>query len=157
MKNNIYSIIISLLVFICSFCGCSGNSQNKQLVENNTAVATSQMDSMVEIAVLEYKTNYTILQIPANDETALSLLDIVNYTDDTDYVPNKKPDYIVHMIDNGDSTQDVWLNIYLDNKKIYIQWDTEKYVYSKEMNITDKIIESTKTTADEFLKLIGNN
>ena len=140
MKNNIYSIIISLLVFICSFCGCSGNSQNKQLVENNTAVATSQMDSMVEIAVLEYKTNYTILQIPANDETALSLLDIVNYTDDTDYVPNKKPDYIVHMIDNGDSTQDVWLNIYLDNKKIYIQWDTEKYVYSKEMNITDKII-----------------
>lgn len=157
MKNNIYSIIISLLVFICSFCGCSGNSQNKQLVENNTAVATSQMDSMVEIAVLEYKTNYTILQIPANDETALSLLDIVNYTDDTDYVPNKKPDYIVHMIDNGDSTQDVWLNIYLDNKKIYIQWDTEKYVYSKEMNITDKIMESTKTTADEFLKLIGNN
>ena len=157
MKNNIYSIIISLLVFICSFCGCSGNSQNKLLVENNTAVATSQMDSMVEIAVLEYKTNYTILQIPANDETALSLLDIVNYTDDTDYVPNKKPDYIVHMIDNGDSTQDVWLNIYLDNKKIYIQWDTEKYVYSKEMNITDKIIESTKTTADEFLKLIGNN
>lgn len=157
MKNNIYSIIISLLVFICSFCGCSGNSQNKQLVENNTAVATSQMDSMVEIAVLEYKTNYTILQIPANDETALSLLDIVNYTDDTDYVPNEKPDYIVHMIDNGDSTQDVWLNIYLDNKKIYIQWDTEKYVYSKEMNITDKIMESTKTTADEFLKLIGNN
>ncbi|MGM9881809.1 MAG: hypothetical protein ACI31S_03075 [Bacilli bacterium] len=157
MKKFFYSIIISLLVFICSFCGCSGNSYNKQLVENNTAVATSQMDSMAEIAVLEYKTNYTILQLPANDETALSLLDIVNYTDDTDYVPNKKPDYIVHMIDNGDSTQDIWLNIYLDNKKIYIQWDTEKYVYSKEMNITDKIMESTKTTADEFIKLIGNN
>ena len=87
MKKKFLSALITILL-ICLLCGCNGNVKN-----TSQASTESTTDSMCEIAVLDYKTDETLVQFSTTDnEKADILLNAISNTEKGDIQISDEPD-----------------------------------------------------------------
>ncbi|MEE0914841.1 MAG: hypothetical protein U0L76_09720 [Ruminococcus sp.] len=148
MKKKFLSALITILL-ICLLCGCNGNVKN-----TSQATTESTTDSMCEIAVLDYKTDETLVQFSTTDnEKADILLNAISNTEKSDIQISDEPDYVLHFIDNGNSKYDSWYLVYFDEDKVYLQLDTEK-TDLEGIEETSEISLCPNLTPDEFMKVL---
>lgn len=140
--------IIILLFIICLFCSCG---KVKDVSQNPT-----DSKYLTGIRVIEYESQKVILQMGADDSNiTTTLFNLVNFTISTDDKVDVLPSYIINFIDNSQSQQDVWANIYIQNEQLYVQYIPEKMPVAEKLGITDEIRKSD-VTAKEFLNILDS-
>lgn len=134
-------------------CGCS---QGLNTTQTTSAKITTTNESKCGAEVLDYYTHEVLLAFDGNNtEKMKELLSILNYHDSNNHSDiHIRPSYIVHLIDNGDSSNDIWYFVYLDGEKLYIQVDISKVTKNKSMFDSDIMLceKTSKNFADFVLK-----
>ena len=133
-------------------CGCS---QSFNTTQTTNVEVTTTYESMCEIEVLDYYTNEVLLHFDGNNTGKTNeLLTIINYHDSENHSDiSIRPSYIVHFIDNGDSSNDIWYFVYLDGEKLYIQVDISKV--SKNESMFDSDIMLCEKTSKDFADFLS--
>ncbi len=155
MKKIIFFILLVVVTF--SLLGC--DSEKKDVANKSTTASTtvSFEDDIVNNIIMDYKSGKVLVQFNLEDNNKNKILsELINYTQKTNDVIPSTPKYIIHIADKGDSKYDLWVNVYVKNESLYIQYIPEKMGTSEQMNITDEIRKSEKVTLQEFLGIIKN-
>ncbi len=159
MKKSIF--IILSCVLIITFFGCDtkkNNADSDETVSVNSATTTSHYEgNRCAYEILDFKTGNVISQgYASGDNDTLILMKLINNARSTNDKILSDPKYTIHLIDKGDSEYDIWVNVYIKNKSLYVQYIPEKMSYSEKLDITDEILKSKGVTVQEFLGVIKN-
>lgn len=153
MTKKLITLVCSAFALTLVFCGCAGSVSSANTT--TTAVTTSAETSMCDIAILDYKTNEVLTQFSTMEENSTNtILNVIDNTEKTNDHLTSEPSYVIHYIDKGNSKYDAWYFIYLENNKIYTQWDTDRTKYDN-IELPTDISVCTSATPEEFLSVIG--
>lgn len=145
MVKKIQIIVLLLIITVLS-CGCGK--------ENDASKNPTDSKYMTGIRIMEYESQNVILQMGADDSNiTITLLNLVNDTIPTEEKVDVLPSYIINFIDNSHSQQDVWANIYIRDRILYVQYIPEKMPISEKLGITDEVRKS-QISYDEFMNVL---
>ena len=168
-KLTIILFMIMSTLLCCLMYGCSQNDTNsdtKTTISENTTNATTITEetdndtdtgeSICAIDILSYDSNKILASYSTDvddSEKIMFLLDTVNYLENTTDEPDELPVYVIHFIDESNSKYDMWDNVYIYNKKLYIQVDTAK-TENNNLKLNAEIQINTQITPEEFEKIL---
>ena len=160
MKNKIFILSLFSAVVISIFSGCAGDTTNTG-ANNKTTVSvtegTTKNNKMAEIQIVDCSNDNVLRQFYTSDDeaSAITLLNAVNYNEETDFTPDNDPDYKINFIDKSDSSQSCTYFFYIDEDNLYVQFDADNYAYTQQLDRNDDILKSTEVTASQFKEIIN--
>lgn len=143
-------------IFIFLLVGCTVIDTG---TKTDNTLTTSQSEASnpnkASIDVIDNKTNQVVLTLNEmqKDTRASIVLSTIHNNLPTKDKIKTTPNYTIHLIDNGNSLYDIWLNVYLKKECVYIQFIPEKIRF--ENDYTDEIRKS-RVNRKEFIKIFNN-